>query len=89
MIKEVPSETDPTMEQLRKNLPVGSVNQVIDKMLEEISILRPKHIALQTQLGDFDQKTMLRQIDLWGEKIIPAIQKELGRQQPAIDALAA
>ena len=89
MIKEVPSATDPTMEQLRKNLPVGSVNQVIDKMLEEISILRPKHIALQTQLGDFDQKTMLRQIDLWGEKIIPAIQKELGRQQPAVDALAA
>lgn len=77
MVKEVPSATDPTMEQLRKNLPVGSVNQVIDKMLEEISILRPKHIALQTQLGDFDQKTMLRQIELWGEKIIPAIRKEV------------
>jgi alkanesulfonate monooxygenase SsuD/methylene tetrahydromethanopterin reductase-like flavin-dependent oxidoreductase (luciferase family) len=77
MVKEVPSPTDPTFEQLRKNLPVGSVNQVIDKMLEEISILRPKHIALQTQLGDFDQKTMLRQIELWGEKIIPAIRKEV------------
>lgn len=78
MVKEVPSATDPTFEQLRANLPVGSVNQVIDKMLEEISILRPKHIALQTQLGDFDQKTMLKQIELWGEKIIPAIQKEVG-----------
>lgn len=78
MIKEVPYETDPTIEQLRQNLPVGSVNQVIDKMLEEISILRPKQIALQTQLGDFDQKTMLKQIELWGEKIIPAIQKEVG-----------
>ncbi|MDM0033524.1 LLM class flavin-dependent oxidoreductase [Variovorax sp. J22P271] len=77
MVKEVPSPTDPSFEQLRKNLPVGSVNQVIDKMLEEISILRPKHIALQTQLGDFDQKTMLRQIELWGEKIIPAIRKEV------------
>ncbi|WP_423460409.1 LLM class flavin-dependent oxidoreductase [Ottowia sp. VDI28] len=77
MIKEVPYETDPTLEQLRQNLPVGSVNQVIDKMLEEISILRPKHIALQTQLGDFDQKTMLKQIELWGEKIIPAIRKEV------------
>jgi alkanesulfonate monooxygenase SsuD/methylene tetrahydromethanopterin reductase-like flavin-dependent oxidoreductase (luciferase family) len=81
MIKEMPSETDPTLEQLRANLPVGSVNEVIDKMLEEISILRPKHIALQTQLGDFDQKTMLKQIELWGEKIIPAIQKELGSTQ--------
>lgn len=84
MVKEVPSATDPTFEQLRKNLPVGSVNQVIDKMLEEISILRPKHIALQTQLGDFDQKTMLKQIELWGEKIIPAIKKELSRNQPSI-----
>ena len=77
MVKEMPSPTDPSFEQLRKNLPVGSVNQVIDKMLEEISILRPKHIALQTQLGDLDQKTMLRQIELWGEKIIPAIRKEV------------
>jgi len=78
MVKEVPSENDPTFEQLRKNLPVGSVNEVIDKMLEEISILRPKHIALQTQLGDFDQKTMLKQIELWGDRIIPAIRKEVG-----------
>ena len=79
MVNEVPSPTDPTFEQLRANLPVGSVNQVIDKMLEEISILRPKMIALQTQLGDFDQKTMLKQIELWGERIIPSIQKEVGR----------
>lgn len=78
MVQEEPSPTDMSFDQMRANLPVGSVNQVIDKMLEEISILRPKHIALQTQLGDFDQKTMLRQIELWGERIIPAIRKEVG-----------
>lgn len=83
MVKEVPSETDLSFEQLRENLPVGSVNQVIDKLLEEISILRPKHIALQTQLGDFDQKTMLKQIELWGSKIIPAVRKELNRMTVA------
>lgn len=78
MVKEVPSPTDLSFDQLRQNLPVGSVNQVIDKMLEEISILRPKMIAIQTQLGDFDQKTMLKQIELWGSTIIPAIRKEVG-----------
>lgn len=78
MVKEIPYETDLSFEQMKKNLPVGSVNQVIDKLLEEISILKPKHIALQTQLGDFDQRTMLKQIEVWGEKIIPAIKKELG-----------
>jgi alkanesulfonate monooxygenase SsuD/methylene tetrahydromethanopterin reductase-like flavin-dependent oxidoreductase (luciferase family) len=83
MVKEVPSETDLSFEDMRKNLPVGSVNQVIDKLLEEISILKPKHIALQTQLGDFDQATMLRQIELWGDKIIPAVRKELGLKAAA------
>jgi hypothetical protein len=47
-------------------------------MVEEIRILRPKHVAIQTQFGDFDQKTMLRQIELWGSRIIPAVRKELG-----------
>lgn len=78
LIKEQPGQSDMTFDQLRENLPVGEVNYVIDRMLEEISILKPNHIAIQTQLGDFDQKTMLRQIDLWGERIIPAIRKELG-----------
>lgn len=78
MVKEVPSPTDISFDQLRQNLPVGSVNQVIDKILEEIEILKPKMIAIQTQLGDFDQKTMLKQLDLWGSTIIPAIQKEVG-----------
>jgi alkanesulfonate monooxygenase SsuD/methylene tetrahydromethanopterin reductase-like flavin-dependent oxidoreductase (luciferase family) len=78
LMKEVPTEGEPTIEDLRNNLPVGSINQVIDTLLEEIEILKPNHIALQTQLGDFDQKTMLKQMELWGEKIIPAIQKEVG-----------
>jgi alkanesulfonate monooxygenase SsuD/methylene tetrahydromethanopterin reductase-like flavin-dependent oxidoreductase (luciferase family) len=82
MLKEVPTDTDPSFEELRANLPVGSVNQVIDKMLEEISVLKPKLIAVQTQLGDCDQKAMLKQIELWGERIMPAIRKELRIEEP-------
>ena len=82
MIKEEAGPNDMSLETIRNNLPVGSVNQVIDRMLEEISILKPSHIALQTQLGDFDQRTMLRQIELWGSKIIPAIRRELRASQP-------
>jgi len=78
LVKEVPTENDPTIEELRNNLPVGTVNQVIDKLLAEIEVLKPKHIAVNTQLGDFDQKTMLKQIELWGDKIIPAVNKALG-----------
>lgn len=77
LIKEEAGPNDMSLETMRANLPVGSVNQVIDRMLEEISILKPTHIALQTQLGDFDQSTMLRQIEVWGSRIIPAIRREL------------
>lgn len=80
LMQEVPSQNEMSLEQMQQNLPVGSVNRVIDRLLEEISILKPNHIAVQTQLGDFDQKTMLRQIELWGDKIIPAVRKAL--QQP-------
>ncbi len=83
MIKEVPNPaTDMSLEQIRGNLPIGPVNYVIERMLEEIDILKPTHIAIQTQLGDMDPLVMQRQIALWGEKIMPAINKALGHEAP-------
>lgn len=79
MVREMPNPGEQTLEDMRASLPVGSVNRVIERMIEEIEILRPNQVAIQTQLGDFDQTTMLKQIDLWGEKIIPAISKAVGK----------
>lgn len=78
MLQETPTQQDLSFDTLRANLPVGSVNRVIDRLLEEIEVLKCDQIAIQTQLGDFDEKTMLKQIDLWGEKIIPAVNRALG-----------
>jgi alkanesulfonate monooxygenase SsuD/methylene tetrahydromethanopterin reductase-like flavin-dependent oxidoreductase (luciferase family) len=86
MVQEEESPTDLTLDQMRANLPVGSVDQVVERMVQEIRILKPKHVAIQTQLGDFDHKTMLKQIELWGSRIIPAIRKELGADAPAMAA---
>lgn len=90
LLKEQPSPNDLPLETLRANLPVGSVNQVVDRLLEEIEILKPNHIAIQTQLGNLDQAMMLRQIDLWGEKIIPAVRRAIGsREATEVRAVAA
>lgn len=80
LLKETPTHQDMSFATMRRNLPIGSVNRVIDRLLEEIDILKPNQIAIQTQLGDFDQKTMLRQIELWGDKIIPAVNKSLAHK---------
>ncbi|RWE36684.1 LLM class flavin-dependent oxidoreductase [Mesorhizobium sp.] len=80
LLKETPTQQDMSFATMRRNLPIGSVNRVIDRLLEEVDILKPNQIAVQTQLGDFDQKTMLRQIELWGDKIIPAVNKSLAHK---------
>ena len=77
LLQEVPSPNDQSFETLRANLPVGGVNRVIERLLEEIEVAKPDHIAIQTQLGDLDQSMMLRQIDLWGERIVPAVNAAL------------
>ena len=86
LVKEEESPGDLSLEQMRANLPVGSVDRVVERLVEEIRILRPKHVAIQTQFGDFDQKTMLRQIELWGSRIIPAVRKELGVAEVGVAA---
>ncbi len=86
MVNEEASPNDQSFEQMRANLPVGSVDQVVERMVRELRILKPKHVAIQTQIGDFDHKTMLRQIELWGSRIIPAIRRELGLAAPSIAA---
>jgi alkanesulfonate monooxygenase SsuD/methylene tetrahydromethanopterin reductase-like flavin-dependent oxidoreductase (luciferase family) len=83
MVQEEPGMNDLSFEQMRANLPVGSIDRVVEKAVEEIRTLRPRHYAVQTQFGDFDQKTMMRQIELWGTRIIPAIRKELAKDAPA------
>lgn len=89
LLKEQPSEKDLPLETLRANLPIGSVNYVIDRLLEEIEVLKPDQVAIQTQLGDLDQSMMLRQLDVWGERIIPAVRKALPKSVPGDEARAA
>ncbi|WP_105375004.1 LLM class flavin-dependent oxidoreductase [Neorhizobium huautlense] len=78
LLRETPTQQDLSLQTMRENLPIGSVNRVIDRLLEEIDTVKPDQITIQTQMGDFDQKTMLRQIELWGDKIIPEVNKSLG-----------
>lgn len=78
LLKETPLTNEMSLDDMRANLPVGGINRVIDRLIEEIGILKPDQIAIQTQLGDFDQATMLKQFELWGGTIIPAVQRAVG-----------
>lgn len=74
---EVPGE--PSSQEMLSNMPIGDVDTVIKRVVQEIRILKPDHFCIQTQLGDFDHGAMLRQLELWSSTIIPAVRQELAR----------
>jgi alkanesulfonate monooxygenase SsuD/methylene tetrahydromethanopterin reductase-like flavin-dependent oxidoreductase (luciferase family) len=93
MVQEQPFEQEISLEKMAENLPVGSVDTVIERMVRDLRIVRPVHVAIQTQIGDMDHQTMLRQLELWSKVIIPTVQQELARNpapaaEPAMAAVA-
>ena len=83
MVQERPFEDEISLERMAQNLPVGSVDTVIERMVRDLRIVKPVHVAIQTQIGDMDHRTMLRQLELWAKVIIPAIQRELDSDEAA------
>jgi alkanesulfonate monooxygenase SsuD/methylene tetrahydromethanopterin reductase-like flavin-dependent oxidoreductase (luciferase family) len=77
-------EGEPTLDEMRANLPVGPVDRVIERVVNEIRTLKPQHFCFQTQMGDFDHPTMLRQLELWAKVIIPAVQREIANDPPHV-----
>lgn len=79
MVTEKSYDKEITLDKIKENLPVGSVDTVIERLIRDIKIVRPQHIAIQTQFGDLDHKTMLKQLRLWSDEIIPTVKSEIDR----------
>lgn len=75
-------EGEPTLDEMRALLPVGSIDTVIERVVAEIRALKPVHYCFQTQMGDFDHPTMLRQLETWSKIIIPTVQQEIANDPP-------
>jgi len=83
-VEESMVEGEPSFEESRALLPVGPVDVVIERLVQEIRTLKPVHYCFQTQMGDFDHPTMLRQLELWAKVIIPAVQREIASDPPHV-----
>jgi alkanesulfonate monooxygenase SsuD/methylene tetrahydromethanopterin reductase-like flavin-dependent oxidoreductase (luciferase family) len=83
-VAETMVDGEPTLDEMRALLPVGSVDTVIERVVNEIRTLKPVHYCFQTQMGDFDHPTMLKHLELWAKVIIPAVQKEIANDPPHV-----
>jgi alkanesulfonate monooxygenase SsuD/methylene tetrahydromethanopterin reductase-like flavin-dependent oxidoreductase (luciferase family) len=78
LIKEQPFAEELTPEAIMRNLPVGDVDTVIEKMVRTIKELKPAHMMIHTQVGDMDHKKSLQAMELWATEVVPGFMKELG-----------
>lgn len=61
------------------SLMVGDPQMVIDKILYEYELFGFTRFMAQMSVGSFPHKEMLRSIELFGTKVVPAVKKALGK----------
>ncbi|HUH19565.1 LLM class flavin-dependent oxidoreductase [Albibacterium sp.] len=59
-------------------LMVGSVQQVIDKILYEYELFGNTRFMAQASIGNFPHKLTMKSIELFGTKVAPVIRREVG-----------
>lgn len=64
----------------RGALLVGSVNEVVDKILFEHEIFQNDRILLQMSVGPMPHATLMHAIELYGTKVAPAVRKAVAQR---------
>jgi hypothetical protein len=59
------------------SLLVGSVNEIVDKILYEHSLFKNSRFLAQMSVGIMPHDKILRSIELFGNKVAPAVKKAL------------
>lgn len=83
LIQEQPYPEELDFDSIMRNLPVGDVDTVIEKVLRIVREMRPVHFMIQTQVGDMDHRKSLGAMELWSQEVMPAVMRELGHAQAA------
>jgi alkanesulfonate monooxygenase SsuD/methylene tetrahydromethanopterin reductase-like flavin-dependent oxidoreductase (luciferase family) len=85
VMQEAPYDEELPWEKMMANIPVGDPETCAERMVNDIRALRPQHVALIAQIGDMDQKVMLRSMEMWMTKVAPLVEKALKDDAPRAD----
>lgn len=78
MLRDIPAEGEPSLEQIVDNLIIGDAETCAEKLVAELKLLQPSHYSCFMQFGRMDGKRVRRSIDAFGEKVLPAVKEALG-----------
>ena len=78
MMREIPLDDEPSIDEIVSNLLIGDAQTVAEKLAVEIEQVRPVHIASFFQVGSYPHASAMRSIERFASEVIPAVEKALG-----------
>lgn len=85
-VEEAPFEDEPPLEDLEAAIPVGDVETVAERVLAQIRLLRPRHIAFYFQVGDMERRKVMRAMERFMGEVVPLLERAHGRPLAEINA---
>lgn len=78
ILREIPADGEPRLEDIVNNTCIGSPEQVAEKLVDQIKSLNPMHMTCFMQPGAMEQKKALRSIERLATEVMPMVEKEVG-----------
>ncbi len=78
ILVETPIEGELSLDEIEKNTLIGTPEQCTEQLIAEIEEIQPSHISLFVQFGSLPQDAVMRSLALFGEKVLPAVEKHFG-----------
>ncbi|KGT87393.1 luciferase [Erwinia typographi] len=78
-IEAPPFAGEPWLDQVCDNLMFGDAGTVAERILSEVRDIRPSHYNCFFQFGDMPIARARRSLELFGERVIPLLEAELGK----------
>ena len=78
VIDSKPIEGEPTLKEIGKRAIIGHPEKCAAQLIAEVRTLGPEHISCVMQFGGLTGAQVMRSMALFGSKVIPAMERELG-----------
>ena len=78
MLRQDPFPEEPSLDDIRANLMIGSKEEVAIKLVRELRVLKPVHMCFYVQLGDFSHRDAISTMESFVRDVVPLVERELG-----------
>jgi alkanesulfonate monooxygenase SsuD/methylene tetrahydromethanopterin reductase-like flavin-dependent oxidoreductase (luciferase family) len=78
VLVDVPFPAEPSLEQIHKDLLIGDVETVAEKLVAEIRATHPVHMCFSFKVGATPHKAAMRSMELMMTEVRPRVERALG-----------